>query len=385
MKNNKTPYGIRDILYYNDTVDIIYEACTACYNNTKDIPYMEKKKYIEKRVMCGHESVLEHGFVSFIIHDISYKDEFTRCLSEITGPGRYLSIYCSQNEDESYNIMIGGSIRAYKNLIKEYTEPILRMDDEAEIDRPINNFIINHMYEVLYETTVKEFYSNIKNLIPGYSKFQEIICDQYDKLIDINDSFKSDDNCIIKDKFEIIGTTILNYDNCRSKIYDLAFKYGFNNEEVNTILPVTILFKNMSRTATHQLVRHRNAVTQESQRYTNYENAGFTIPDMSSYINDYETKRFSVDFFGNKTSTTLENLSKELIKIYKQLIDQGLKKEDARAFLPSNVQCRRIYMTFTIASLIKAIHLRTDPHAQSEIREYFIEIEEEYFKLSGIE
>ena len=37
MKKNKNNHGVSEILYYNDTVNIIYEACTACYNNTKDI------------------------------------------------------------------------------------------------------------------------------------------------------------------------------------------------------------------------------------------------------------------------------------------------------------------------------------------------------------
>ena len=54
----------------------------------------------------------------------------------------------------------------------------------------------------------------------------------------------------------------------------------------------------------------------------------------------------------------------------KSLIAQGLNKEDARAFLPSNVQCNKLYMTFTLSSLYDFLILRTDKHAQAEIRSY---------------
>jgi thymidylate synthase ThyX len=55
-------------------------------------------------------------------------------------------------------------------------------------------------------------------------------------------------------------------------------------------------------------------------------------------------------------------------------IEYSREKEDARAFLPSNVQCKRLYMTFTINSLNKFLELRTDPHAQTEIRSYALDI-----------
>ena len=59
----------------------------------------------------------------------------------------------------------------------------------------------------------------------------------------------------------------------------------------------------------------------------------------------------------------------------------GLKKEEARAFLPSNVNCGKLYMTFTVFSLLKFLELRTDPHAQYEIRQYAQTIKEKFDKL----
>lgn len=362
----KKPYGEHEILFYNDTVDIIYEACTACYNNTKDISFDEKKKYISKRVKCGHESVLEHGFVSFIIHDIS-TEVFTEKYAEICGPSRYLNIYMTQNEDDSYNLLIGGSIRAYKALLRESYKNNIEFYD---------NFIINHIRTVLYETTVKEFYEDIIDEFLE-DNFTDMPLDPYTYIGNITD-YWSEKNNIITDRvtiFDPLKMDILN------KLSQSVYKYGFMAYELETVLPITVLFKNISRTATHQLVRHRNAITQESQRYVDYSKAGFTIPNMSSYIEDYDSKRFEISFFGEKTSTNLENLSKELLNIYEQLVSQGLKKEDARAFLPSNVQCGRLYMTFSIDTLRKFLELRTDPHAQTEIREYALDIKGELFNL----
>ena len=69
-----------------------------------------------------------------------------------------------------------------------------------------------------------------------------------------------------------------------------------------------------------------------------------------------------------------DEIGDKLMSIYPLLLSQGVKKEDARAFLPSNVNCGRLYMTFTISSLIKFLELRTDKHAQLEIRKYALVI-----------
>lgn len=359
-KNYNNPNGIMEILYYNDTVSIIYEACTACYNNTKDISYEEKKEYISKRVKCGHESVLEHGYVSLIISGITTED-FTRCLAEITGPGHYLHIHSSCLEDESYSLLIGGSVRAFKHCITEYLN---------SFNNEVNNFIINHILNALYETTVKEFYPELEEF---HKYFMDKIFDPIDIYKDIEESFN--DNKIENDLFTIYGIIPYSY---IYKIQNVILRNGFLLDELHHVIPLTVCFKNMSRTATHQLVRHRNAITQESQRYVDYSNAGFTIPDMSSYMEDYEEKKFKIELskFGMKAEMPLSGLVETLLDIYPQLIEQGMKKEDARAFLPSNVQCGRLYMTFTYKTFEKFLELRTDPHAQTEIRKYAISLQD---------
>ena len=148
-------------------------------------------------------------------------------------------------------------------------------------------------------------------------------------------------------------------------------------QEANLMMPVTIVFKNISRTATHQLVRHRNAITQESQRYVNYSDASFTIP-----LKDYDkNKLYSVKIGDIINNGSLDTIADDLMSVYPQLMQAGLKKEEARAFLPSNVNCGKLYMTFTVFSLLKFLELRTDPHAQYEIRQYAQTIKEKFDKL----
>ena len=350
MKKNKNNHGVSEILYYNDTVNIIYEACTACYNNTKDISYEEKKEYIKRRVSAGHDSVLEHGYVSFIIHDIPNTPEFAEAMSQIIGPAHYLYIQSAEMEDGTFSLLIGGSVRAYKHFIIEM----------GNYNNLKNNFIAYHILKTLSITTVKEFYGSTYGIVMC-SDLGIYFVDEVDAYYDTVDGF----------------IPIKNYRDIFCKVY----KYGFMEDDVKNVLPVTVLFKNMSRTATHQLVRHRNAITQESQRYVDYSNAKFTIPDMSSYMEDYEDKKFNIEIKGIKYDITLEELSEMMISIYPQLLKQGMKKEDARAFLPSNVQCGRLYMTFTYKSLEKFIELRTDPHAQTEIRKYAESIRDLYHDI----
>jgi thymidylate synthase ThyX len=104
---------------------------------------------------------------------------------------------------------------------------------------------------------------------------------------------------------------------------------------------------------------------------------------MSDYMEDYMEKKFNIELsqFNIKTKLSLTGIVEMLMDIYPQLVTQGLKKEDARAFLPSNVQCRRLYMTFTYYTFDMFLTLRTDPHAQSEIRKYANALREKYIDV----
>jgi hypothetical protein len=119
----------------------------------------------------------------------------------------------------------------------------------------------------------------------------------------------------------------------------------------------------MSRIITQQVTRHRNGITQESQRYVNYTGAMFNSP--AKFKDKYDPHKIYKTSVGNYT---MESLGEVLTLVYGELVNQGVEKEDARGYLPGNTQCGKLYMTFTLRALMVFLHLRLDSHAQAEVR-----------------
>lgn len=360
-----------ELIYKNSHVANIYEACTCCYDNTKPLTYIEKKEYIKKRVNSGHESILEHGRMAIKIKNI--KD--ANLIAELTTYeySRYLEFYSIHREDDMYNLIINGSIRAYKHFMTNTT-----MND---YDR---NPIVRFIHTSLTENTVGELFGNSFIMYQEPPKFVDVESSKHDSSLYVSRAYNRQlsgiqYDTVISDKTINMATTNIK---APVKKVDIGIDTSWINDLYNdpdisldilfNILAVTVVFKNMSRTATHQLVRHRNAITQESQRYVDYQDASFTIP-----VPDYDDdKEYTITLFGQKKNVNLRELATELMSVYKQLTDAGLKKEEARAYLPSNVNCRRLYMTFSVNTLVAFLNLRTDPHAQYEIRQYALAIKD---------
>ena len=124
-----------------------------------------------------------------------------------------------------------------------------------------------------------------------------------------------------------------------------------------------------SRACSHQLVRHRSlSFSQQSQRYCN-----FSI-DKFGHSVDFIMPKFEENLKVNKEIPTevIKGAYKEYFEqsedMYFNLIDAGLKPEDARAVLP-NATATTIVITGTTNDWKKFIALRDDSHAQGEIRE----------------
>lgn len=117
---------------------------------------------------------------------------------------------------------------------------------------------------------------------------------------------------------------------------------------------VTFRLSNVSRSLTHQLVRHRIAsYSQKSQRYVKELNFDYVVPD-SIAGNEYALEVY-------------ENGMKAISMIYSDLVDLGIRKEDARYVLP-NACTTVIDATFNFRSLFNLFNERGDKHAQWEIR-----------------
>lgn len=116
----------------------------------------------------------------------------------------------------------------------------------------------------------------------------------------------------------------------------------------------------VSRSMTHQLVRHRIAsFTQKSQRYVDESNFDYVIPDT---IRENE-KAFDI-------YKKFMDICKDT---YIKLKELGIPKEDARFVLP-NATKTEIVLTANFRELRHMISLRGSKDAQWEIRRVFMEI-----------
>ena len=121
--------------------------------------------------------------------------------------------------------------------------------------------------------------------------------------------------------------------------------------------------ENLSRSASHQLVRHRIAsYSQRSQRYVKETNPNYVIPD--SIAGNRE--------FLEKYNKAIE----DVFSLYGYLLDNGVPAEDARYLLPNAVETQIIF-TMNARELLHFFRLRGCNRAQWEIRR----VAEEMFRL----
>lgn len=131
---------------------------------------------------------------------------------------------------------------------------------------------------------------------------------------------------------------------------------------------ITWKISDVSRSCTHQLVRHRLAsFTEKSLRYTEpKEGDWYVIPEVleeHSYLEAYKS-------FMDSAET-----------LYFELLDHGLTKEDARFVLPLATKTE-ITVTMNLRHFLNAYELRSEKNAQWEIREMFNEM---YKKLKTVD
>ena len=124
----------------------------------------------------------------------------------------------------------------------------------------------------------------------------------------------------------------------------------------------TFAIEGISRACSHQLVRHRIAsYSQQSQRYVDLSKSdlGYIIPP--SILNNKEKKE--------KYKEVMELLESK----YKELIESGVKPEDARYILPNACQTK-IVISMNARALLNFFQERTCQRAQWEIRAMAIEM-----------
>ena len=125
----------------------------------------------------------------------------------------------------------------------------------------------------------------------------------------------------------------------------------------------TFEISGVSRSCSHQLVRHRNtSFNQKSQRYVDEENFEYVTPDV---IASYEVADYLFD-------VAMADANDSYKAIKEALMDAGypekIAQENARAVLP-NACATSLVMTMSLRQIYNFLDIRLCSRAQDEIRE----------------
>ncbi len=132
----------------------------------------------------------------------------------------------------------------------------------------------------------------------------------------------------------------------------------------------TFAITGVSRSLSHQLVRHRIAsYSQRSQRYV--DEGEFKVITPPSITGDFQAKKEFDAAIG------------QIREAYKRLIALGIPKEDARYLLPNACETQLI-MTMNARSLFNFFQLRCCRRAQLEIQELAWEIRHQVLKVAPV-
>lgn len=126
----------------------------------------------------------------------------------------------------------------------------------------------------------------------------------------------------------------------------------------------------VSRTLSHQLVRHRAGVAfdQQSQRYVTFKKAATMLPHTIAEADPSVRERYEEQIEGS-------------MSLYGDLVGAGIPGEDARFVFP-NATRTNLVMTVNLRALIHMSGLRLCTMAQWEIRRLFQLIRHEVFQVS---
>lgn len=158
--------------------------------------------------------------------------------------------------------------------------------------------------------------------------------------------------CYSKSDVDSLATGVLTGNDTEKFIDKLK---GMGHESPLEHVSFTFAIEGVSRTLTHQLVRHRIAsYSQKSQRYVSENNFEYIIPP--SIARDSQAKE------------KFENLMCTIRQAYNKLASMDIPKEDARYVLPNATETK-IIVTMNARSLFNFFSLRCCTHAQWEIRQ----------------
>ena len=130
---------------------------------------------------------------------------------------------------------------------------------------------------------------------------------------------------------------------------------------------------NTTRDIGRQILRHRSFSFQEfSQRYADV--SALPEPELrEARLQDTKNRQNSFDLGPGPLADRWDILQHEVydaaLERYREAIDLGIAKEQARALLPEGLTPSRMYMAGTLRSWITYLKVRLDPSTQKEHRQ----------------
>ena len=313
---------------------LVSAAARICVGRKPVEEYDKRIQHINRVIGRGHESTLEHTNIIMMLH---FNDKLLSSFTKLASSMFYLHWYIHQDSvTKEYHVLIGGSIRGYKNIFRDTKE-----NSSNPIYEEIKMNLASSAESVFFEDFFEDGIMNKNDFAFVDAETPEKnICGSY---VDFMQGHK---------KF--------------SEVFNQVHQYGFDEKEVMNVCTITVIFHDISRPISMQIIRHRNGISQESQRYVDYSTKSFIDP-MQYTKDENKDKTYSVALFGINKSMKSKDLGNELMQVYKQLTQQGMLKQDARGFLPSNV-CTKLMMTFTYSTFFHFLNMRQDKAAQPEIQ-----------------
>ena len=343
-QQNEKSNVMAQLVYVTPNVgSIIEHAGRTCYRSFNNIKEDSYKTFISGIVKSGHESVIEHSNMVYIILKTNNKDAKT----DSNNINRFLINMMMYNgllkvtENQAF-YTISGNIRMFKDLIREYVK-VKKYNNK-------NNPIMEDIMKSFYTLPEYFFIDMINNGILDKARFK------------LNPRFIESSNST-QEKALNKYVTVVNHDTFSFKVRGFNVKDGDSSDTHRISIPEKVLRKHNRMTViidapryiTHQIVRHRLAsYSQASQRYC-----------LEDGLNVYIPEAIAADPTAKATASMLFNSA---LSTYKALIDENINKEDARAVL-TNGQMSTVVMTATIEEFYHFVSVRADKAAQNFIRD----------------
>lgn len=160
--------------------------------------------------------------------------------------------------------------------------------------------------------------------------------------------------------------------------------YLYKNKHTSPFEHCIVKFEcNVPLFVARQHMRHRTwSYNEVSRRYTNV-NLEFYLPEefrpqaetnRQASVHDgastnpvLQVVQGSTQAWATKASDSLKSHTRKSVKLYNQMLESGICREQARMVLPQNMYCKYV-ATANLHNILKFISLRDKPEAQWEIR-----------------